>query len=139
MRTNCNVIELAGRLLIAWLFLHAGLDKITGYAGVQAHMVSAGVPGALLPLVIVLEVLGAVAIIVGYRTRLVAAALAVFSVVSALLFHASSDPMQQLMLYKNLAIAGGFLFLVVHGAGRWSIDARRERLASPRDPIALEH
>ena len=88
-------------------------------------MASAGVPGALLPLVIALEVLGAIAIIVGYRTRLVAAGLAVFSIASGVLFHGGSDPMQQVMLLKNLAIAGGFLFLVAHGAGDWSLDARR--------------
>ena len=137
--TTRNATELAGRLLISGLFLHAGLDKIAGYAGTQAYMASAGVPGALLPLVIALEVLGAVAIVVGYRTRLVAATLAAFSIVSAMLFHASSDPMQQIMLYKNFAIAGGFLFLVTHGAGQWSLDARQQRLSSPRDPLALGH
>ena len=75
---------------------------------------------------------GAIAIIVGYRTRLVAAALAGFSLVSGVLFHGGADQMQQIMLLKNVAIAGGFLFLVARGAGGWSLDARRERLTSPR-------
>jgi putative oxidoreductase len=120
-----NAADLGGRMLISALFLIAGLGKISGYAGTQAYMASMGVPGALLPLVIALEVLGAVAIIVGYRTRLVAAGLAVFSVASGVLFHGSGDQMQQVMLMKNLAIAGGFLFLVARGAGDWSLDARR--------------
>ena len=76
----------AGRVLISAIFLVAGLNKVTGYAGTQAYMESMGVPGALLPLVIVLEVFGAIAIIAGWRTRLVAFLLAGFSVVSALLF-----------------------------------------------------
>jgi putative oxidoreductase len=88
-------------------------------------MASQGVPGALLPLVIAVEVLGALAIIVGYRTRLVAAALAVFTLAAGLLFHnVPGDQTQQIMLLKNLAIAGGFLILFARGAGAWSLDAR---------------
>ena len=120
-----NAADLGGRILISALFLISGLGKIAGYAGTQAYMASMGVPGVLLPPVIALEVLGAVAIIVGYRTRLVAAALALFSVASGVLFHGSGDQMQQIMLMKNFAIAGGFLFLVARGAGDWSLDARR--------------
>ena len=120
-----NAADLGGRILISALFLISGLGKIAGYAGTQAYMASMGVPGVLLPPVIALEVLGAVAIIVGYRTRLVAAALALFSVASGVLFHGSGDQMQQVMLMKNFAIAGGFLFLVARGAGDWSLDARR--------------
>jgi putative oxidoreductase len=85
----------------------------------------------LLPLVIVLEIFGAISIIVGYRTRLVAAALAGFTLAAAFIFHGDADPMQRIMLLKNVAVAGGFLFLVARGAGGWSLDARRERLTSP--------
>ena len=120
-----NFADLSGRVLISALFLISGLGKIAGFAGTQAYMASVGVPGALLPLVIALEVLGAAAIIVGYRTRLVAAGLALFSVASGVLFHGGADQMQQIMLMKNVAIAGGFLFLVARGAGGWSLDARR--------------
>lgn len=123
--TIANSSDLVGRVLISGLFLVSGLGKIAGYAGTQAYMASVGVPGALLPLVIALEVLGAIAIIVGYRTRLVAAGLAVFSIVSGVLFHGGGDQMQQVMLLKNVAIAGGFLFLAARGAGDWSLDARR--------------
>ena len=126
-----NLADLSGRVLISALFLISGLGKIAGFAGTQAYMASVGVPGALLPLVIALEVLGAAAIIVGYRTRLVAAGLALFSVASGVLFHGGADQMQQIMLFKNVAIAGGFLLLVARGAGDWSLDARRERLTAP--------
>jgi len=131
MNTFEKSSDLVGRILIAALFLIAGLGKIGGYAGTQAYMQSMGVPGALLPLVIALEVLGAVAIIVGYRTRLVAAALAVFSLVSGFIFHSGADQMQQILLMKNIAIAGGFLFLVARGAGDWSLDARTAARTAP--------
>ena len=131
-----NLTDLAGRVLIAAMFLVAGLGKITGYAGTQAYMAAAGVPGALLPAVIVLEVLGGAAIMAGWHTRAVAAALALFSIVAALLFHGDSDPMQRMILLKDFAVAGGFLFLVARGPGDWSLDARRERLEAPREPVA---
>ena len=80
-------------------------------------------PGALLPLVIALEVFGALAIIIGYKTKVVAFLLAGFSIVSAILFHNNfDDQMQAALFMKNIAIAGGFMFLVVNGAGLFSID-----------------
>jgi putative oxidoreductase len=129
--TPAHLADLGGRVLLAAIFLISGLGKISGYAGTQGYMESMGVPGMLLPLVILLEVVGALAIIVGYRTRLAAAALAAFSLASGILFHSGADQMQQIMLFKNVAIAGGFLLLVARGAGAWSIDARRERLTAP--------
>jgi putative oxidoreductase len=132
MTTQQNFADLLGRVLIAAIFLVAGLNKIGGYAGTQGYMEAMGVPGALLPLVIVLEVLGAIAIVVGWRTRLFAFLLAGFSVVSAVIFHrALGDQMQFILFMKNLAIAGGFLFLVARGPGEWSLDARRESLTTP--------
>ena len=136
MKPYENVADLAGRILISAMFLTSGLGKISGYAGTQGYMESMGVPGALLPLVIALEVLGAVAVIVGYHTRVAAAALAGFTLAAAVLFHSGADQMQQLLFMKNVAITGGFLFLVARGAGDWSLDARRERLTSPREPVA---
>jgi putative oxidoreductase len=94
-------------------------------------MHSKGVPGALLPLVIALEMLGAVAIILGYRTRIVAAVLAVFTVAAAVLFHGGGDQVQQLLFMKNIAIAGGFLLLVARGGGEWSLDARTASRTAP--------
>jgi putative oxidoreductase len=131
MNTQQNLADLVGRVLIAAIFLIAGLNKIGGYAGTQGYMEAMGVPGVLLPLVIALEVIGAVAIIVGWRTRLFALLLAGFSVVSALIFHrALGDQVQFILFMKNFAIAGGFLFLVARGPGAWSLDARRAGLAT---------
>ena len=114
---------LVGRILIALLFIVSGWAKISGYSGTQAYMQSAGVPGGILPLVILLELGGGIAIIAGFQTRLIALVLAGFSIVAALLFHAGSpDQIQQIMFLKNLGLAGGFLFLVAHGAGSISID-----------------
>ena len=126
MNARHNFADLAGRILISAMFLQAGLAKIGGYAGTQGYMEAMGVPGILLPLVIALEVLGAVAIIVGYRTRLAAVLLAGFTLFAGLLFHwAPGDQVQGLLFMKNVAITGGFLFLAARGAGGWSLDAGR--------------
>lgn len=120
-----KVFEFAGRVLLSVLFVVSGLGKVGAYSGTAAYMAAAGVPGALLPVVIGLEVLGAAAIIVGWKTRIVAALLAGFTVLSALLFHNNlADQVQQIMFLKNLAIAGGFLLLVARGAGPLSLDGR---------------
>lgn len=128
MNTVANLTDLAARGLVAAIFLLSGLSKIGGYAGTQAYMQSAGVPGSLLPLVIAAEVGGALLLIAGWQTRLAAAALAGFTLAAAALFHANfGDQIQLIMFMKNLAIAGGLLVLVLHGAGGWSLDARRSR------------
>lgn len=114
--------KLIGRILLALMFVLGGYSKIGGYAGTQAYMASAGVPGALLPLVIITELLGGLLIVVGYKTRLVALALAGFTLIAGLLFHMAPDPVQKIMFMKNLAITGGFLVLFASGAGRWSLD-----------------
>jgi putative oxidoreductase len=89
-------------------------------------MSSAGVPGQLLALVIALEVIGALAIITGWHTRIAALALAGFTLAAALLFHADfQDQIAMIMFMKNIAIIGAFLLLFIHGAGAWSLDARR--------------
>ncbi|MFT7558977.1 MAG: putative oxidoreductase [Flavobacteriales bacterium] len=116
----------AGRFLLASIFIMSGLNKISAYTGTQGYMEAMGVPGALLPIVIALEVLGGIAIVIGWQARFVALALAGFSVVSAALFHADfSNQMQMMMFMKNLTIAGGFLMIVTHGAGAYSLDRRR--------------
>jgi len=110
------------------MFLTSGIGKITGYAATQSYMDSVGVPGSLLPLVIIVEVVGAIAVIVGWRTRWAAAALAGFCIVSALLFHADfSDQSQMINFMKNISIAGGFLVIVAFGAGPLSLDNRQAR------------
>ena len=121
----CNLSAPLGRILIALMFFMSGLNKLGGYEATAGWMESIGVPGTLLPLVIILEVIGGVAIIVGWKTRLVAFLFAGFCLLSAAIFHADfSDQTQLIMFMKNLAIAGGFLFLVANGAGSYSIDNR---------------
>lgn len=122
---------IAGRVLLALLFLLSGLGKIGAYAATAAYMSATGVPGALLPIVIATEVLGSLAIILGWKTRIVAALLAGFSLLTAIAFHRHFADQNQLMHFlKNVSIAGGFLLLVAHGAGPWSLDQRRA-LRSP--------
>lgn len=115
---------LIGRILLAHIFVLAGLNKLgAGYAGTQGYMDAMGVPGMLLPLVILLELGGGLALVIGYKTRLAAWALAAFSIVAAVIFHNNlSDQMQMIMFMKNLAIAGGLLILAEHGAGFYSLD-----------------
>ena len=119
-------VNLAGRILLASIFLIAGLNKIGGYAGTQGYMESVGVPGGLLPLVILLEVGGALALIVGWQTRIAAWALAGFTLLAAILFHNDfGNQMQMIMFLKNLSLAGGLLIVAANGAGAFSLDARR--------------
>jgi putative oxidoreductase len=91
-------------------------------------MASAGVPGALLPLVIAVEVLGSIAIILGWRTRAVSLLMAGFSLATAVLFHNNwADQIQMVMFLKNVSIAGGFLMLAANGAAAFSLDARNAK------------
>ena len=116
-----------GRILISSIFVMSGLSKIAAYAATQAYMDSVGVPGALLPLVIAVEILGGLAIILGWHTRIAAFLLAGFSLLSALFFHTNfGDQMQMIMFMKNVALAGGFLILVAQGAGAYSVDNREK-------------
>ena len=116
---------LLGRLFLAMIFIQSGLSKMSDYAATQFYMDAMGVSAALLPLVIVLEVVGGIAIVIGFKARLVALAMAGFSLLSALLFHTNfSDETQTIMLMKNIAIAGGFLMIVAHGAGAYALDNR---------------
>jgi len=125
-----DLFELGGRVFIALIFVVAGWSKITGYAGTQAYMESVGVPGIMLPLVIALELGGGLLIIAGFQTRIVAFLLSGFCLVSAALFHANfADQMQSILFMKNVAMAGGFLFLVVHGAGTFSLDSKLKKVA----------
>ena len=128
-----NPLALVGRLLLALLFLPAGISKIAGFAGTAAYIASKGLPlpelGAMIAIIV--EVGGGLALIAGFGTRMAALALAVFTLVATFVFHnfwgvpADQAMMQQLMFYKNIAVVGGLLVLAAHGAGAWSLDARR--------------
>ncbi|BBE72305.1 DoxX family protein [Oharaeibacter diazotrophicus] len=130
---------LVGRILLAYIFIVAGWGKIGGYEGTAGYMAAMGVPGGLLPLVILTELGGGIAILVGFQTRLVAILLAGFCVISGYLFHflaitgadAMADMTNGIMWMKNLAIAGGFLSLFAAGPGAWSVDA-----VKPVGPLA---
>ncbi|AJR02079.1 inner membrane protein [Hafnia paralvei ATCC 29927] len=118
-----NIALLAARILMPILFITAGWGKITGYAGTQQYMEAMGVPGALLPLTILLELGGGLAILFGFLTRTTALFTAGFTLLTAFLFHSNfADGVNQLMFMKNLTIAGGYLVLAVSGPGAFSID-----------------
>ena len=123
--TMDKYINLSGRILLALIFLLAGINKIGGYAATQGYMEMMGVPDMLLPLVIVLEIVGAILLIVGWQTRWAAYALAGFSVAAGIVFHSNfAEQIQMILFMKNLAIAGGLLVLAVNGAGGLSLDNR---------------
>ncbi len=120
-----NPIVLTGRILLAVMFVLSGVAKIGAYAGTQQYMEAYGVPGGLLPLVIVTEVAGGLLIAAGLFTRITALALAGFTLLSAIIFHVDfADQIQTILFLKNLAIAGGFLMLIAFGPGALSVDAR---------------
>lgn len=129
-----NAFPLVGRLLLAALFLPAGIGKLTGFGGTVGYISSVGLPMATLGAVIalVVEIAGSLALIVGLQTRLAALVLAVFTLVAGIFFHnywaAPADQafMQQLLFFKNVGVAGGLFVLAGLGAGGWSLDARRE-------------
>lgn len=126
--------SLLGRVGLSLIFIISGWSKIAGYAATQGYMESMGVPGELLPLVIALELGGGLAILAGVGTRWFAIGLALFSIASALLFHANfADQMQAISFWKNIAIAGGFLLLAANGPGPLSLDSRlRGNDSAPR-------
>jgi putative oxidoreductase len=117
------MLSLVARVFASAIFIIAGYGKLgAGYAGTEGYMASVGVPGGLLPLVIALELGGGIALLLGFQTRLVAFLLAGFSISAALIFHTGADQMQQIMLMKNFAMAGGLLAFTMFGAGRLSLD-----------------
>ena len=128
-----NPVSLVGRILLAALFLPAGIGKLTGFAGTVGYIASVGLPlpqvGAALALIV--EIVGGIALITGFGTRFAALALAVFTAVASFFFHnywaapAEQQMVQQLMFFKNVAVVGGLLTLAAWGAGSWSLDARR--------------
>lgn len=128
-----NPLTFVGRLLLALLFLPAGIGKITGFAGTVGYIASKGLPMPELgaALAILVEVGGGLALIAGFGTRFAALALVVFTLAASLVFHnfwalpADQVMMQQLMFFKNMAIIGGLLVLAAQGAGAWSLDAKR--------------
>ena len=123
-----SIAPLAGRILIAPLFLLSGISKLTAPGATIGMIASAGLPFAALgfALAVLVEVGGSIALVVGYRTRVVAAVMALFTIATALAFHNNlADQNQFIHFFKNVAMAGGLLQVVAFGAGRFSLDARR--------------
>jgi len=122
-----NIELLAGRILLAHIFILAGINKLgTGYAATEGYMEAMGIPGILLPAVIALEIGAGLALLSGFFTRYAAWSLAAFSIVAAAIFHADfADQTHMIMFMKNIAIAGGLLMLSAAGAGGLSIDNKR--------------
>jgi len=126
-------LSLIGRLLLAALFLPAGLSKIGGFEGTVGYIAAAGLPMPQLAAVvaIVVEIVAPLALIVGWGTRWAALALALFTLVATFGFHnfwampAEQAMVQQQMFFKNIAVVGGLLVLAAFGAGALSMDARR--------------
>lgn len=128
-----NPFTLVGRILLAALFIPAGISKISGFAGTAGYIASKGLPlpelGAAIAIAV--EVLAGLAILFGLGTRVAALVLAVFTIAATYFFHnfwamsADQAMMQQLMFMKNIAVVGGLLVLAAHGAGRFSLDAKR--------------
>ena len=114
------IIALIARILMAYIFLVAGWGKITAYSATVGYMESMGVPGAMLPLTILVEFGGGLALLFGFQARFAAFGLGVFSLITAFLFHGGEADAINFM--KNFAMAGGLFFLMLHGAGKLSLD-----------------
>ncbi|MCU4328020.1 DoxX family protein [Acinetobacter johnsonii] len=114
------VLALIARVLMAYIFLVAGWGKISAYSATVGYMESMGVPGALLPLTILVEFGGGLALLFGFQARFAAFGLGLFSIITAFIFHDGAQDSINFM--KNFAMTGGLFFLMLHGAGKMSLD-----------------
>jgi putative oxidoreductase len=120
-----NIFDLVGRIFISLVFLLSGFNKIGNYEGTIDWMESFGMPGIFLIPAIILEVGAPILIIIGYKVKISAALLSLFCIATAVIFHNDfSNQMQFISFMKNIALAGGFLFLVVNGAKDFSLDKK---------------
>ena len=120
-----NILDLCARILISILFFLNGIFKIMNYDGAISWMESYGIPGVLIIPAIILEILGPILIILGYKTKITAAILSVFCLVTAFIFHNDfSNQMQLTSFLKNIALSGGFLLLVINGSKKFSLDKK---------------
>ena len=117
------IVEFFGRSLLSALFLIEGLGKISMKEDVIMYMEDYGVPGILFIPAIILEVLFPLLLIAGYKTRWVASIMALFTFAVAIIFHTDfSEGMQMILFLKDIAIAGGFMIIIVYGSGKISLD-----------------
>ncbi|MGO2460094.1 MAG: DoxX family protein [Ewingella sp.] len=122
-----GLVSVFMRVVLSSVFIIAGIGKISAYNATGEYMASMGVPAALLPLVILTELGGGLALLVGYQTRIVAILYFGFCIISGLIFHSGPDMQSQLMLMKNVTMSGGFIALFLLGAGGFSVDNRNAR------------
>jgi putative oxidoreductase len=126
--SNADGISLIGRVLLATIFVFFGLGKAADPASTIGYIGSVGLPFPALAYAgaVAIELGGGIALLLGYRTRVVALALALFSILTAMIFHANlADQNQMIHFFKNFAMAGGLLQVAAFGAGRFSLDSRR--------------
>lgn len=125
---SSDITAFVGRLALSAIFLLSGLSKVADPAGTIGYIQSVGLPAPQLAFLgaVAVEILGGLALILGFRARAVAVALVAFSLVTAIGFHnAIADQNQFIHFFKNIAMAGGLLQVAAFGAGRLSVDARR--------------
>lgn len=113
-------LAVIARVLMAYIFIAAGWGKLTAYSATVGYMESMGVPSAMLPLTILVELGGGLALLFGFQARFAALGLGIFSLITAFLFHGGVEDGINFM--KNFAMAGGLFFLMLHGAGKFSVD-----------------
>ena len=120
-----KILDLIGRIFISAVFLLSGFNKIRNYEGTVGWMESFSLHGYLIIPAIILEIVAPILIIIGYQTKIAAASLSIFCIATAILFHNNlGDQMQFIAFMKNIALAGGFLFLVVNGSKDFSLDKK---------------
>ena len=118
-----HIVELIGRILLSALFLIEGIGKISMQEDVMMYMENYGIPGILFIPTVILEILFPLLLIVGYKTKLAAFVMALFTFTVAIIFHTDfSKGMEMVFFLKDLAIAGGFLMIFVYGANKISLD-----------------
>ena len=120
-----NILDLVARILISALFLLNGVFKISNYDGTVGWMEGFGIPGVLIIPAIILEIVGPILIILGYKAKIAAGLLSLFCIATAVIFHNDfSDQMQLGSFLKNIALAGGFLFIFINGTKNFSLDRK---------------
>lgn len=121
-----DALMLVGRVLLSAIFIISGWGKITGFAGTVAFTATVlPFPELMVIAAIIFEFIGGLALLVGFKTELAAWGLVVFTLVAGFAFHFNfADQVQSVMFLKNISMVGGLLYVVVAGAGRYSIDAK---------------
>ncbi len=123
-----NILDLVARILISALFLLNGVFKISNYEGTVGWMEGFGIPGILIIPAIILEIVGPIFIILGYKAKIAAGLLSLFCIATAVIFHNDfSDQMQLGSFLKNIALAGGFVFIFINGTKDFSLDRKFEK------------